>query len=214
MPTIHTLLRVGLSALLVALSLRPDVAFAQASTTAPKLKINILDGQGAVNNVKQRMAREPVVQVTDENDRPVGGALVTFALPQQGPSGIFSNGARSLTVTTDANGQAATGPITANSSKGDFEIQVSASHEGQTATTTLNQTNIGAGLSAATLGIIIGAVAAGAAIAIIASTGGGNDSQTNRTTTITPGGGTVTSPLTIAPGMAGRSGAPGFQLSW
>ena len=202
-----TLFRTCLIACVAALAFGQSLRAAQATTAAPQLKINILDGQGAVNNVKQRMAREPVVQITDENDRPIGGALVTFALPQQGPSGFFANGARSLTLTTDANGMAATGPVTANASKGDFLIEVQASHEGQSATATIGQRNIATGLSAAAIGIIIGAIAAGATIAIL--TTGGDDAPADRTTTITPGGGGVSSPAT-----AGRSRAPGFRISW
>src|SRR5690349_10386612 len=51
---------------------------AQGATTAPqtaaKLNIVIVEGEGAINNIQQRVAREVIVQVNDENNRPVGGA--------------------------------------------------------------------------------------------------------------------------------------------
>ena len=42
------------------------------------LRIVIVEGQGATNNIRQRTAREPVVEVVDENNRPVSGASVTL----------------------------------------------------------------------------------------------------------------------------------------
>ena len=50
-------------------------AFAyQETAQIQKLNIEIVEGEGAVNNIRQRMAREPMVQVTDENRKPVAGA--------------------------------------------------------------------------------------------------------------------------------------------
>ena len=43
-----------------------------------------------------------MVQVTDENRKPVAGAAVVFLLPNQGAGGTFANGARSLTTLTDS----------------------------------------------------------------------------------------------------------------
>ncbi len=172
------------------------------------LKISILDGQGAVNNIKQRQAREPVVRITDENDRPIGGALVTFTLPQNGPGAVFSNGARTLTVSTNPNGVAQAGAMTVNTTKGDFVINVLASHEESTATAVIGQTNIGVGLSALSIGLIVGAVAAGTVTAVVLATGNGDSPSPSSPTTIGPGGGGVT-----APGAAGR-GRGGFRISF
>jgi hypothetical protein len=78
-----------------------------AQPSAPgRLSIVIVEGEGAINNVRQRVAREPIVQVEDENRRPVAGAAVTFLLPNQGAGASFANGAQSLTITTDAQGRA------------------------------------------------------------------------------------------------------------
>jgi DNA polymerase-3 subunit gamma/tau len=137
----------------------------RARTGVVGLKLLVLAGQDAINNIKQRTARDPVVQVVDENDRPVAGAAITFALPSRGASGVFANGARSMTILTDAQGTAAASGLTPNAVAGELPIQVSASYQGQTASAVITQTNAvaaGAGMSAATIGII-GAVVAGAA---------------------------------------------------
>ena len=79
-----------------------------AQAPEPKqLTISILEGEGAINNIKQRTAREAIVQVQDENHKPVAGVAVTFFLAEHGASGVFANGSRSMTVLTDTNGQAA-----------------------------------------------------------------------------------------------------------
>src|ERR1039458_9533253 len=94
---------------------------------APKLFINIVEGEGALNNVKQRVNREPVVQVEDENHKPIAGAAVVFFLPTSGPGGTFANGSQTLTVTTDATGRAAATGIRPNHLTGKMQIRVSAS---------------------------------------------------------------------------------------
>jgi hypothetical protein len=54
------------------------------ATGAGRIQIVIVEGEGAINNIRQRVAREPIIQVEDENRRPVAGAAVTFLLPNQG----------------------------------------------------------------------------------------------------------------------------------
>lgn len=141
-----------------------------AQEPQPKLEIVIVEGEGAINNVKERVNREPIVQVEDENHKPVAGAAVVFFLPDQGPGGTFADGTRSLTVTTDAQGRAVARGIQFNRASGQMQIRVTATASGQTATATITQTNVagsasGAGLStAAKVWIIVGVVvAAGAA---------------------------------------------------
>src|SRR5580704_1591802 len=98
-----------------------------AQDVAPKLQIVIVEGEGAINNVKQRVNREPIVQVEDENHKPVAGAAVIFFLPNQGPGGTFANGSTSLTTTTNAQGQAAARGIRFNNQAGSMAIRVAAS---------------------------------------------------------------------------------------
>ena len=164
------------------------------------LRLLVLAGQDAINNIKQRTARDPVVQVTDENDRPVAGAAITFALPDRGASGTFANGARSMTIMTDAQGKATATGLTPNAVEGDVPIQVSASYQGQTASTVILQSNVvatGAGISAATIGII-GAVAAGVAVGAALALGGGDSTpavvRPSGTATVNTGGVTIGAP--------------------
>ena len=70
------------------------------------LNLVVLEGEGATNNIRQRTAREPIVQVEDENHKPVAGAIVVFTLPSNGAGGTFANGARTLTMVSDSKGQA------------------------------------------------------------------------------------------------------------
>jgi cell division protein FtsN len=170
-------------------------------TAAVGLKLLVLAGQDAINNIKQRTARDPVVQVVDENDRPVAGAAITFALPSRGASGVFANGARSMTILTDAQGTAAATGLTPNAVAGELPIQVSASYQGQTASTVITQSNVvaaGAGMSAATIGII-GAVVAGAAVGAALALGGGDSTpapaaRPSGTATVRTGGVTIGAP--------------------
>ncbi len=189
---------------LVSLSLSlllaiPDVA--RAATQAPvpaKLNIVIVEGEGAINNIRQRTAREPIVQVEDENHRPVAGAAVLFLLPENGPGGTFANGARSLSVTTDSQGRAVAQGLRVNNVKGKFQIQVEASYMGLSAAATITQTNavITAATAGGVSGKLIGILAAlgGAAVvgAVVATRGGGGGGTPAPTpTTISAGTPTV-----------------------
>jgi hypothetical protein len=88
-----------------------------------RLKILVLEGEGAINNIRQRTARDPIIEVQDENNKPVAGAVVTFLLPDRGASGTFANGARSVTVATDAQGRATATGLQPNNVTGNFQIQ-------------------------------------------------------------------------------------------
>jgi hypothetical protein len=144
-----------------------DAAQAQETST---LKILVLEGQDAINNIRQRTARDTIVEVQDENNKPVAGAVVTFLLPDRGASGTFANGAQSVSVTTNAQGQAVATGLQPNGVAGEYQMRISASHQGQVASTTIAQSNIagavavaGAGGAkiAAILAIVGGAVAGG-----------------------------------------------------
>ncbi len=168
---------------------------------APKLIINIVEGEGALNNIKQRVNREPIVQVEDENHKPIAGAAVVFFLPTSGPGGAFANGSQTLTVTTDNLGRAAATGIRPNHQTGQMQIRVTASANGLTASATITQmnvvgANVGGGLSTTAKVLIVVAIAAGAAAGAIVATHGGGSSGTSTTSaiTITPGTPTVGAP--------------------
>jgi hypothetical protein len=168
----------------------------------PKLGIVIVEGEGAINNLKDQTIHPPVIQVQDENQKPVAGAAVVFFLPNQGPGGTFFDGTRSLTVTTDAQGRATIRGIRFNRISGQMQIRVTASSGGQTATATITQTNVGGpggapGMSTTAKVIIIVAIAAGVTVGAVLATRGGSSSSSTTSPppiTITPGTPTVGAP--------------------
>jgi hypothetical protein len=175
---------------------------------APKLNIVIVEGDGAINNIRQRTAREPIVQVEDENHKPVAGAAVIFTLSGQGAGGSFAGGSQSLSVVTDSQGRAVARGFHPNSVQGQYQIHVTASNNGQTANANISQSNAlvaGAAGGAAAAGIsgkliavlvIVGAAAAagGAYYATHNGGGGGNSSAAASVIVITPGTGAVGPP--------------------
>ena len=158
---------------------------APQAAKAAALKIVVLEGEGAVNIIQQKTAVAPVIEVRDRNDQPVAGAVVRFAI-QKGRATF--NGARTLSVTTDAAGRATATGLAATS-RGAVQITVSAAFQGQTAAATIAQTAVmttaeassiaagtgsvsaggGGGLSHTALAGIIGGAGAGIAGAVIAS---------------------------------------------
>src|ERR1700723_1872160 len=104
----------------------PPIAFAQDA--APKLNLVVVEGDGAINNIRQRTAREPIVQVEDENHKPIAGALVIFSLPQSGPSGTFAGGSTVFNGVSDAAGHATATGLTPNNIVGKYQIQVDAKY--------------------------------------------------------------------------------------
>jgi hypothetical protein len=173
--------------LLLAFGQTPEL-FAAQNPPAPqsgRLRLVIVEGGGAINNIQQRVARDVIVQVTDENDRPVAGAALGFLLPAAGPGGTFSNGLNALSLVTDSAGRAAAS-FTPNTVAGSYQMTVTASFQGQSATTTIAQTNAlgaagagtaattaagGGGMSGATIGLVVAAAIGAVAIGVVASQG-------------------------------------------
>jgi hypothetical protein len=160
-----------------------SILFAQA----PALRIVVLEGEDAVNIVQQKTAVRPLVEVRDRNNVPVAGATVTFTIGGGQPA-AFAGGVQTLTVTTNAAGQAAASGFNVLG-PGAIQVQVQAAYQGQLATAAISQTNFataaaasqaggstgaasggaagggGGGISGTTIGIIGGAVAGGAVAA-------------------------------------------------
>lgn len=119
-------------------------ASAQAAQTEREshgLKLVVLEGDGAINNIKEGRAREPVVQVLNAADQPVAGAVVSFVLPALGPTAVFSNGSSTLSIPTDQEGKAVARGLRPNNVVGQFEIRVTAVFEGSLARAVITQTN-------------------------------------------------------------------------
>jgi len=188
----------GGSAFLSCLLLANLLGAREQPQTAPMLNIVIVEGEGTLNNIKQRVNREPIVQVEDENHKPIAGAAVVFFLPSTGPSGTFANGSQTLSLTTDATGRARATGIRPNHQTGQMQIRVTASSNGLTASATITQTNVAGantgGLSTTAKVLIVVAIAAGAAAGVILGTRGSGSSSSPSATVITAGNPTVGAP--------------------
>ncbi len=150
------------------------------------LNLVVVEGEGAINNIKQRTSRATIVQVEDENHRPVAGAAVIFMLPNDGPGGAFLGGAKTAALVTDSNGQAVMPRMQPNQATGPFQIRVNASYQGMQASLAIAQSNAAGaggaaappaahtGISGKTIGIIAAVAAAGAVGVALGLRGGGN----------------------------------------
>jgi len=159
---------------------------------AEAIKINILEGDGAVNSIQARRAREPVIRVETESGLPAVGAVVHFTAPNMGPGAVFADGNSTFTTVTDREGHATAASLRPNRSAGQFQIRVSATYLGETASARITQTNAespnASKGSAKKIAIfaILGAAAAGGAFA--AKGGGGKSTPaTSPGTVITLG---------------------------
>lgn len=182
-------------------------AAAQQTPPGSPLNITILEGEGAVNNIRQRTGRDIVIQVVDQNQRPAAGAAVVFTLPSQGASGSFLSGDKTLAVTADEQGKAVARGFRPNNAPGKFEIQVSATAQGQTARAVITEFNMdvrkaakgGNGKVVAIIAVLGAAAAGGAAVGL-------RGSKSSSPTTVSPPTVALV-PISITPG-AGSVGPP------
>ncbi len=168
------------------------------------LKMVVLKGEGVVNSIKGRTATAPVVEVRDQNDKPVTGAEVVFQLPAAGPGAVFNGWMRTQTVRTDAQGQAAATGMTPNDEPGRFNIKVTATNGTRSTSVIVAQSNAAGGAngkqargSKKALWVVLGLAAVGGLAGGIAATRGGDSTTSAARTnpiTITPGPVTVAAP--------------------
>jgi hypothetical protein len=125
-------------------------AFTSAQTPQPAamnaLRIVVIAGEDAINIIQQKTAVNPIVEVRDRNNLPVSGVAVTFSVGGQGAS--FAGGASTLTLTTNAAGQAVVTGLTPTAT-GAITINASAVVNGQTIAATITQTNFATAAEAA-----------------------------------------------------------------
>ncbi len=115
------------------------VPAATGQTVLARIDIIVVEGEGATNSIRQRVSKDPVVRIEDDDHRPVSGAAVVFALPVSGASGEFFNGAKTLTVVTDKEGLATAQGLRTNEVPGKLQIYVTASYQGLRARGLINQ---------------------------------------------------------------------------
>jgi hypothetical protein len=135
---LNTLIPILITGLLLVTAPAPLAA----QQDAPPFRITVLEGQGSINNIKDTVNRAISVQVEDENRNALSGVSVTFFLPNDGPSGLFPNGSRVLTVFTDDKGVASSRSVRFNNLIGLMPVKVVASMFSQTTTATVTQTNV------------------------------------------------------------------------
>lgn len=175
-----------------------------ALPTVQTLKVLPLAGNGASNDLALGIMAPLVVQVLDQNSRPVDGAQVVFRFPLRGPSAVFPNQQTSQTARTNADGQAAAVGWVANKEVGSFQIQVSASRGNELGSAIITMTNATRvapeqqtkhkskwSSKWVKIGIIAGA--AGIAAGVVLATRGGGGSG-NSTVTVSPGSPTIGGP--------------------
>jgi hypothetical protein len=107
---------------------KPAAELPNAPEAAEGLEITILEGEGALNNIRQRTAREPIVQVEDKNHKPVAGALILFSIrdASNGAGATFNGTATEFRTVTDASGRAQTHGYTPNGTSGQFYVTITA----------------------------------------------------------------------------------------
>jgi hypothetical protein len=108
----------------------------------PTLHIAVIAGEGARQQISEKVRVEPAVQVQDQTGKSIEGAAVVFTLPSSGPGGTFENGSHSLTVSTDVQGRAIAHGIHLNRLKGPFDIHVAATFENLSATAEISQISV------------------------------------------------------------------------
>jgi len=169
-----------------------------ASAQSQDLKIVVIKGEDAVNVIQQKTAVAPVIEVRDRNNLPVSGAAVTFTIG--GGQGATFGGLSTLTVTTNAAGQAAAVGFTPTAA-GAVQINAAAVFQGQTAIATITQTNV---LTAAQAAGAAGGAAGGSGGATTggAAAGGGGLS----TTTLVVAGAAVAGGALVATQVVGGGG--------
>ena len=146
---------------------------ANAGANAPKYKLTILEGASTSKRVKKgRVSSQAVVKITDQNNVPVSGIAVSFALPQLISAGpAFAHGVLTAIVTTNAAGIASSGSIAAAAGS-TFSVTVSASVAGGSVltaavpVTTATVAAVGAAGAAGAAAGAAGAAGAGAAAGI------------------------------------------------
>jgi len=112
----------------------------QAQSPA-ELRVIVVSGEGAVNNIRRKLMTPVEVEVRDERDRPVEGARVRFSLPTLGPGGRFADGSRSTEALTDARGRAGFSSFVPNEQEGRFSMVVDAVSKGREGGASVSQMN-------------------------------------------------------------------------
>lgn len=157
----------------------PTLSDAQSASVRPtgtnliagrnSLRIEILEGDDAVNIIDKATAVKPIIRVVDKNNLPVAGVAVTMAIvaTRGGGRSEFTKRQVRIEVTTDAAGRAEV-PNVRPLTKGPYRIDVRADSSGEVASRSITQTNYGSEWAAVRVGKVPGASTGDAAKATAA----------------------------------------------
>jgi hypothetical protein len=123
---------------IVLVCLLPATVLAQETSA---LKLRVISGMGAVNDLRTNTTVPTIVELRDDRDQPVIRGAVNFMLPESGPGGRFADGSRSSFVLTDRSGRATLTGFIPNRMEGPFQIAVEASFSGNSVRTMIRQYN-------------------------------------------------------------------------
>jgi hypothetical protein len=178
-------------------------AGAAAAADPRPLTVNVIEGEGAFNDIKKGVGRAPVVEIKDENGKAVENAKVVFQLPDTGAGGAFLDGSRTFVGTSDKQGRAAAPVLKPNKIEGQFAIVVTASKDGNTGRAQIRESNTlaggqmmkaGGGGHGTALKIILAAASIGGGVAALVARGGGSNNNGGST------GGTAATPTSLSVG--------------
>jgi hypothetical protein len=93
------------------------------------LRIQVLEGEGAISTTGTRSSKPITILVTDDAGKPVEAAGVTFRLPEDGASGFFGSGLKSEIQITGPDGRASVWGINWTDTPGPVRIRVTAAKE-------------------------------------------------------------------------------------
>jgi hypothetical protein len=138
-------MRVRLIGLFLVLSL----SLAAQSGDAGELKLQVIQGEGAVYAAGSRGGEVLRVQVTGQDGAPVRGVVVSFLMPASGPGGTFSNGLSADVVITGADGMALVRGVHWNKRPGALKMRVTAAKGQVRAAAAVSMELVGSGDSRA-----------------------------------------------------------------
>jgi hypothetical protein len=109
--------------------------------TRTGLSIVVVEGQDAIHDIRNGSSGNPMVEVRDDNDRPVSGARITFTLPERGASGSFFGAGTTFNATTNAQGRATGTGFQPNTTVGRYRIHVTAIQGDRSGSVDISQSN-------------------------------------------------------------------------
>jgi len=207
-------LKYGMKSLAIGFSLLGFLQFAvapaQAQTIPNEINIVVVQGEGAINNVRQKVTTEPIIRVEDETHKPISGAAVVFTLPTEGTTGTFGNGGKTLTVITDTQGRATALGLKVNEYPGKLVLHINVSYRGLSARTNITEFDEGPPVTKKTASsgghgkkivvilVLVGAAAGGGAYFALHKNGGSTSPGGTNTIPVsiglTPGSPTIIGP--------------------